>query len=78
MDKLTYRQRAVIGSTTHLQVLEILPDGDALVADLGTAISDSFPGHFGPYILTKNGLIQDIHYHYSNFHGLNLPYFGYE
>ena len=71
---LTPEQLAILARTAHLVVVEVLADGDLLVLDTGTANPDVFPdGHFGPYVLTGNGWLQGVNYHYRHSHGVNVP-----
>lgn len=60
---------------TYLVPVSRLEDGDLLCLDKTEVATGPFgkgPGHFGPYILTREGWLQDPHYHYRYHHGLNV------
>ena len=64
MITLTPQQINTLESCPHLDPIEVLSDGDLLVID-----NESKPDYtLGPYILTKDGKIQGVDYHYSNYH----------
>jgi hypothetical protein len=71
---LTPEQMAILARTVHLVVVEALADGDLLALDTGAANPEVFPdGHFGPFILTGDGKVQDVNYHYRYGHGVGVP-----
>ncbi len=71
---LTPCQLGILARAVHLVVVEVLADGDLLVLDTGAANPAVFPdGHFGPFILTGDGKIQDVNYHYRHSHGVDVP-----
>ncbi len=53
-------QVGVLENNPHLIPRDMLPDGDMLVSDRDQ--------EFGPYILTRDGAVQDIPYHYEQYH----------
>lgn len=62
--ELTSQQVSALEGKPHLNPIEVLSDGDLLMTD-----NESKPDYpLGPYILTKDGKIQDVNYHYSNYH----------
>ncbi len=70
---MTPKQQSMLAQNPHLVVAATLEDGDMLVLDNQPAAN--FPsGHFGPYILTKSGALQDVNYHYSQQHGKAVPW----
>jgi len=73
--ELTEEQRYILEQNRHLVPVERLGDGDWLVLDNVPPQSDVFPdGHFGPYILTIDGKLHDVNYHYSECHGIYVPW----
>ena len=56
----TSEQEAILRTNKHLEPAYKLYDGDWLVSDVNP--------DFGPYILTTDGLIQDVEYHYLKYH----------
>ena len=58
---MTSEQRAVLADTPYLVALDELPDGDLLVED---------KDGYGPYILTRDGKVQEVKYHYHIWHKL--------
>ena len=70
---LTPEQQALFGKNRHLVPVSRLDDGDWLVLD------NQDPGyhwaltHFGPYVLTRDGKVQDVNYHYKVYHGYEVP-----
>jgi len=75
--KLTPAQAAFLERNSHLVTVEQLADGDLLCLDRGVwkaqHPSDSHYGkHFGPYILTGEGYVQDVTAHYQARHGVKL------
>ena len=70
---MTGYQQNLLDKNPHLVVVSNLDDGDVLVLDNQSA-SDVFPNwHFGPYVLTKAGYMQDVNYHYRFHHGCDVP-----
>jgi hypothetical protein len=60
---------------SHLEMVSMLEDGDMLIVDNGKPMDSTWNnGHYGPYILTREGHLQDVNYHYSKYHSVNCPY----
>jgi hypothetical protein len=69
----TPEQQQVLERNTHLRRVSTLEDGDLLIIDLGIADRSVFPnGHFGPYVLTKEGYVQDVNFHYQMHHLIGI------
>ena len=74
-EHLTREQVNLLGANTHLLAVSTLEDGDLLVLDTSPTSPDVFPdGHFGPYVLTTEGHLQDVNYHYREHHLLDVPH----
>jgi hypothetical protein len=58
--KLSQVQVGILEKNPHLIPRDILPDGDMLVSDQDQ--------EFGPYILTRDGTVHDVEYHYDKYH----------
>jgi len=60
---------------THLEMVSMLDDGDMLIVDTGKPMDSSWNnGHYGPYVLTTDGKLQDVNYHYAHEHSVgNIP-----
>ena len=56
----TAEQEAILRNNRHLEPAYRLHDGDWLVSDTNP--------DFGPYILTRDGMIQGTEYHYLKYH----------
>lgn len=72
---MTPEQAKVLSKNTYLVPVSKLKDGDLLCLDKTEVTTGPFaegPGHFGPYILTREGWIQDPHYHYRYHHCLDI------
>lgn len=68
---MTEAQEQVIKENGHLVPLAALPDGDWLVGDV---VPD-----FGPYVLTTDGRVQGVNYHYSRYHDIEtVSKFGHQ
>ncbi|MBI3328173.1 MAG: hypothetical protein HYZ81_15905 [Nitrospinae bacterium] len=63
---MTEKQRAVLESS-ELELLDELKDGDVLVRDKE---SMAVRGVYYCYVLTKEGYVQNIDYHYRTMHGV--------
>ena len=61
----TPAQEKILKEYTHFIPVEMLSDGDILVLDRD---SDPETLCLGPYVVMKNGFIQDINYHYRLYH----------
>lgn len=74
--KRTKPQTERLESCPHLREVSFLEDGDLLVVDVVKPHDTGvFPyGHFGPYILTRTGKIQDVNFHYHVEHGVGCPF----
>jgi len=76
--KLTPAQAAFLEKNEHLVPVERLADGDLLCLDRGKWPVDVWRGtplegeHFGPYILTADGNVNDVTGHYQREHGVEL------
>jgi hypothetical protein len=71
----TPQQEVLLMHNPHLVAAERLSDGDWLLLDKGSAPDRIFPnGHYGPYILTTDGKVQNVNYHYATYHGLPVPF----
>jgi len=76
--KLTPAQAAFLERNSHLVPVEQLADGDLLCLDRGKWPVDVWRGtplegeHFGPYILTADGNVNDVTGHYQREHGVEL------
>lgn len=76
MITLSKAQKALLDSSSHLLAVSCLDDNDLLVLDLGKPQTESWNnGHYGPYVLTVNGDLQDVNYHYAHYHGKQCPFF---
>jgi len=72
--RFSQAQINLLARNDHLVAVEVLTDGDLLVLDTGTANLEAFlDGHFGPYILTRNGRLQGVNYHYRHGHRVDVP-----
>lgn len=60
---LTIEQWEVFVNCSHLTLASRLEDGDVLVLDENEL--------FGPYVLTRDGKVQDVYWHYQKYHGRN-------
>ena len=70
---MTAAQKQLLDANLHLFAVARLEDGDLLVVDMQPA--ETFPnGHYGPYVLTKNGYLHDVNYHYGKYHAVDCPY----
>ena len=67
---LTADQAELLANNPHLTPVEVLSDGDILVLDLEETNPEVFPDGFGPYILTTDGRVQGVNYHYRHSHGV--------
>ena len=56
----------------HLKAVAELVDGDILVVDLGASCDRRgiVTSEFGPYILTKDGGLHSVPWHYHHYHGM--------
>ncbi len=76
--KKTKYQFEILEKCPHFIPIAKLPDGDILVVDKTTiAASDHFitgASHYGPYVVTLNGFVQDINYHYAKYHNLEIAF----
>jgi len=63
---MTENQRAVLESSP-LELLDELKDGDLLVRDTECM---AIRGLYYCYVLTKEGYVQNIDYHYRTMHGV--------
>ena len=63
---MTEKQRAVLESSP-LELLDELKDGDLLVRDTECM---AIRGLYYCYVLTKEGYVQNIDYHYRTMHGV--------
>lgn len=72
----TPEQLLVLGKNSHLVFASMLGDGDCLILDSGGPGSQTlqylYAPHYGPYVLTKDGKIQDVNYHFATHHGFNI------
>lgn len=76
VDKLTDYQYKFLKDNDHLAAVSFLDDGDVLVLDL-VAARERPEGHFGPYVLTGEGKLQLVNYHYAVGHQLKeVPFAG--
>lgn len=70
-----------LGASSHLVAVAILhwepfKGVDYLVVDNDTP-AEAHPqthGHYGPYVLTWDGMVMDVHRYYNERHNLGLPY----
>lgn len=72
----TTYQDAVLRNNPHLQIASMLDDDDLLILDTTPDLhhpTGTHPQVFGPYILLRNGYIQDVNYHYRFYHNMNVP-----
>ena len=72
----TAAQQRRLDLSPCLRVVQRLDDGDLLVLDLDPVKSELFWGnHYGPYIMTDLGFIQDVNYHHHYHHGMtDVPF----
>lgn len=84
----TYEQRQFLlsetGGSSHLRAVAILNDKglggvDYLVVDDDQPYTATghIHGHYGPYVLTSEGLVLDVNKYYNLRYGLSLPYSDY-
>jgi len=55
----------------------MLEDGDALVLDKTVPGPEGIfgvLGHFPAYVLTRDGKVQDVYYHYRVHHKVSVPF----
>jgi hypothetical protein len=72
---ITVSQETLLVNNPLFVVASYLDDGDLLILDTTPTDSPVFiDGHFGPYVLTREGYVQNVHYHYRRNHGLAVPY----
>lgn len=78
MPKCTDAQNHALNILQHILVLNTLPDGDMLVADKDAATDQRgvVIHEFGPYILTRDGALQSVPYHYHHYHDRPIPCAG--
>jgi hypothetical protein len=70
----TDAQAELLGKNPHLVPVADLGDGDILVLDKQQPNGELEIGHFGPYVLTTEGYVQDVNMHYHIRHGMRyLP-----
>lgn len=73
----TAAQERLLCDNPHLIAVERLSDGDLLVVDNQPAPPNFFPtGPYGPYVLTRDGKVQDVNYHFAVYHKVPAPYLG--
>lgn len=70
----THAQANFLVLNDHLRAVSRLEDGDLLIVDLGENDRENSSGHFGPYVLTVDALLQDVNYHFKNSHGIPCPF----
>jgi hypothetical protein len=70
-ESMTGEQREIYVKNPHLVPAALLPDGDWLILDAGPVGANGEP--MGPYILTRDGKVQRVNYHYRYYHGFDVP-----
>ena len=66
-------QERSLYKNSHLKPVSWLDDHDLLVVDTQEAPGEPL-GHFGPYILDRDGSIQDVNYHFNKHHNIKCPW----
>ena len=72
----TQGQQYTLKKYPNLRVAQSLEDGDLLVLDTQRSLI-SVTGNSGPYIITRDGALQDVNYHYQTRHAMPDVPFGY-
>jgi hypothetical protein len=73
--KMTSEQKYLLDKNPHLIPVSRLDDGDWLVLD--SEGPKGQPGSidlYGPYILTLDGKVQEVNYHFAKYHDVPVPY----
>ena len=73
MFMMSEAQERSLYKNSHLKPVSWLDDHDLLVVDTQEAPGEPL-GHFGPYILDRDGSIQDVNYHFSKQHNVKCPW----
>lgn len=75
---LTEAQGCTLGKNLHLVFASMLDDGDCLILDSDgpdhRSLQYLYAPHYGPYVLTTDGKVQDVNYHYATHHGLKVAH----
>lgn len=72
----TQAQQDLLQENPQFEVLDRLTDGDLLIADQidrPTAALEHPHRQSTPYVLTRDGKVQEVGYHYRYFHLRNIP-----
>lgn len=71
--ELTDQQKAALATMPLMIAVDTLPDGDVLVLDREHPRPHQAIRYFGPYILTREGALHAVNWHYRTHHLVQVP-----